>query len=431
MDVITLMKPLTEGGIRAINFFNGRLLSGEDLTQEQAANHEARLRLGRAIGEGVVFGLEVVETQGVSTKTAPVVTVAAGLAVNRAGQPLRLATNTNVSLVRPGNGSVSGAAGAVFAECKPPQSGVYIAGAGVYLLTMAPVITSEGRAPVTGLGNTAASCNTQYTVEGVRFRLLQLDLSSSELSDPRLRNLVAYKCFGIEALGLFARNPFGPVSPQYGLLDTLRTQQLKDDEIPLALIYWTASDGIRFIDRWAVRRRITQSDANAQWRMLSSDRRVSEAEAVFQQFEEQIQDIRGAESNLDVLVAKDRFRYLPPVGFLPLKASGNLVPIKNSSASVGFTPQTFFGQQASREVALLDAALLRSLFSEGIQHEPIDLNDSQRIQLYLIWENVQAVESGAVSQLTLVFASPMLPYYGAARFGYSKWDRSRVASAVI
>jgi hypothetical protein len=82
-------------------------------------------------------------------------------------------------------------------------------------------------------------------------------------------------------------------------------------------------------------------------------------------------------------------------------------------------------------VALLDAALLRSLFSAGIQHEPIDLHDPRRIQLYLIWENVQAVESGTTSQLTFVFASPTLPYYGVARFGYSKWDLSRVAPAVI
>jgi len=45
--------PILEGGIQSINFFNGRLLSGEDLSQEQLANLQARHLLGKAIGDGV------------------------------------------------------------------------------------------------------------------------------------------------------------------------------------------------------------------------------------------------------------------------------------------------------------------------------------------------------------------------------------------
>ena len=192
MSAITLKKPMTEGGIRTINFFNGRMLSGEDLTQEQSANREARLRLGLTIGDGVAYGLEVSETPSVSTKTSPVVTVTAGLALNREGQTLALAANTDVSLVRPLDGDASASITGVFAECQPPQSGVYIAGAGVYLLTVAPATAGEGRAPMSGLGNVTASCNTRYTVEGVQFRLLQLDVTPAELGQPDLlRNLMA------------------------------------------------------------------------------------------------------------------------------------------------------------------------------------------------------------------------------------------------
>ena len=59
MSTIHLEEPLTAGGIQAINFFNGRLLSGEDLTHEQAMNLLGQRRLGQTIGTGVAFGLEV------------------------------------------------------------------------------------------------------------------------------------------------------------------------------------------------------------------------------------------------------------------------------------------------------------------------------------------------------------------------------------
>ena len=48
-------------------------------------------------------------------------------------------------------------------------------------------------------------------VEGVRFRLLKLNLSQTELSDQaHLRNRVAYQCFGVDNLQPFERTPFGP-----------------------------------------------------------------------------------------------------------------------------------------------------------------------------------------------------------------------------
>src|ERR1041384_5963402 len=58
MSTINLEEPITLGGIQAINFFNGRLLSGEDLTQEQAMGLLRDRRLGQATGAGIVCGLE-------------------------------------------------------------------------------------------------------------------------------------------------------------------------------------------------------------------------------------------------------------------------------------------------------------------------------------------------------------------------------------
>ena len=115
---ISLQQPILDGGIRSINFFNGRLLSARDLTREQSANREAERRLGQAIGEGIVYGLEV-SSAGASTQESPVVTVEAGLAINRIGQTLMLTAKTDVALVRratPGPGSTE-----PFGECAPLQ----------------------------------------------------------------------------------------------------------------------------------------------------------------------------------------------------------------------------------------------------------------------------------------------------------------------
>ena len=42
---------------RRVNFFSGRLLSADDLRQEQSAVSQRDRRLGTAIGSGVVRGL--------------------------------------------------------------------------------------------------------------------------------------------------------------------------------------------------------------------------------------------------------------------------------------------------------------------------------------------------------------------------------------
>src|SRR5216684_718840 len=103
MNEKTLTEAITDGGIPWINFFNGRLLSGEDLSKEQNSNLEGRRRLGRAIGEGVANGLEVSIPKGVNTRETPYVVVEAGLAINRQGQTVWLENQTNVKLTRPVN----------------------------------------------------------------------------------------------------------------------------------------------------------------------------------------------------------------------------------------------------------------------------------------------------------------------------------------
>ena len=64
---IDLQQPIIDGGIRSINFFNGRMLTARDLTREQSANREVTRRLGQAVGEGVAYGLEVSKSKSASS----------------------------------------------------------------------------------------------------------------------------------------------------------------------------------------------------------------------------------------------------------------------------------------------------------------------------------------------------------------------------
>lgn len=425
MTVTQLRTPILEGGVKSINFFNGRLLSAEDLSQEQSANKKSHQQLGQAIGDGVAYGLEVKETSGQSTKQAPVVTVNAGLALNRLGQALQLSADVDIALVRPttnGTNTVT----ALFADCQPPQQGPYAVGKGIYLLTIQAASGIEGKAPVSGLGNLDAACNAKYQIDGVQFRLIQLPMTPAELNDVAyLRNHLAYRCFGINdsEVTSFFSNPFGPVVTKYGLLDDLRPDCLRDDEVPLSLIYWTAAGGIEFLDLWSVRRRITQRSADPRWQILMADRLMAESEAAFLQFEDHINNIRVQETSiLSSIVATQRFKFLPPVG---------LVPISDINSPSGFDRDKFFGALGSEDVALLDARLLQELLHDSLYHRPIDLSQGEKIQLYLIYENVLAVEQQQAQQLVFVFAGSTLPYRGVARFGRAKWDLSRFAPRII
>ncbi len=139
-----LLTPIVNNRTRSVNFFNGRLLTGEDLTAEQQANRVAHSLLGQAAGAGVAYGLEVSESATLSQVASPVLSITRGLAVNSNGGTLLMDSDTDISLVRPASPASGGSS--VFAECLPMQSGVYIAGAGVYLLTIGPASATQGLA---------------------------------------------------------------------------------------------------------------------------------------------------------------------------------------------------------------------------------------------------------------------------------------------
>jgi len=410
---IKLQQPVTNGGLQNTNFFNGRLVTGADMTREQNARREAINRLGRAVGEGVAEGLNVFLVS--NAKENPVVGITAGRAVNRCGQVLCLSEDASLNLLQR-LGAVEQQSN-VFTHCEPLIAGTYMAGFGLYLLVLSPVFTKQGSAPTGGLKNTIAVCSSDIILEAVQFRLLPVDYFLSQEILPgskMLRNYIAYRCFGTKETQKMFQNPFAFEQKSYGLLDEMRGKTLADSDVPLAIINWTAN-GVEFVESWAVRRRLTGKN-DEDWTQLLDDRRLSETEAMIKQFDEQIKDSEPDKNDYREIIAADYFEFLPPAGILPLATSGT---------PFGFDLEVFFGGRQLKNAAMSDGEKLRPLLREALSHEPINLKSDEKIQLYLIRENFTAVQAKQIKQITLVFAKRCLPYYGTARFDFAQWNLSR------
>ena len=129
---VKIQHPVVSGSLRTTNFFNGRLVTGADMTREQTARREAVARIGQAAGEGIVYGLEV-EKDG-AAGTQPIVSIKAGLAVSRCGQALYLSQDTSVNLLE--RESLVEQSSNIFGECGEITVGNYTSGYGFYLLVI-------------------------------------------------------------------------------------------------------------------------------------------------------------------------------------------------------------------------------------------------------------------------------------------------------
>ncbi|MBV8519261.1 MAG: hypothetical protein JO197_17840 [Acidobacteria bacterium] len=411
-----LFKPIVNERTRAPNFFNGRLLTGEAMTDEQRAQRTARELLGQAIGDGVVYGLEVSIATASNTLTRPVVTIESGLAIDRRGELLLLANDVDVQLVRPDDPVPDVAK--IFRTCTPISSGTYIANAGVYLLTISPIRTGNGLAQVSGLGDTPRGCNVKDVIDAVEFRLLELPVPAATLGDVNhLRNIVAYQCFGAAHLLDVTKDPFAADAEPRTLLDDVTA--LTECDVPLALLYWTATGGIRWLDLWSVRRRVTHMRAASQSVLdgVLDDVRVAVAEAMIQQFQEHIAAQLAVSGNPASLTATDIFMYLPPAGILPANITGH----------AGFEPSQFFGGLTTLGPRFTEGARVEQLFAEAVRYPPIRLADKELIRLYNIRENRQAIDGSFPVAPAVVFTNGHVPTRAGAHFDLAHWGYASYA----
>lgn len=448
MSAVNLLSPILNGGIQNVNFVNGRVLTAEDMTAERTATLQRQRLLGNCVGDGVGYGLEVSLSASSVAYGTQAVHITAGVAANRNGDVLQLATDTDVTLAAtlptaPTNGGL-------FKVCLPPQT--QLTNAGIYVLTILPASGYQEQVPVAQLNSAgvATSCSSRYATAGVQFRLApvtlastgtglqptlfalanqiqtQLNLSASAASLAPLlsqfRNGLAHVCFGTEALAGYAANPFPPASKSspldsYGLIDGLRSTNLMTDcEVPLAILYWTMQ-GVQFIDMWSVRRPVFAATASEFWPVFSGRRRTVEGLAMFLQFQDQIAGLAGAlgSAALSAANASDYFLFLPSVG---------LVPIADSQGSTGFDSSQFFSKPTHRHPVFVEGAKLAALTRAAFEFPPIDLSSQELLWLYEIRENQQTIDNSNTNppQFYYLFTNGHLPFQGDAQFDLNYWD---------
>jgi hypothetical protein len=304
----------------------------------------------------------------------------------------------------------------VFSGCLPVQTGAYIAGAGVYLLTIAPAQTTKGRATTSAINPAATTCNTDTIVSAVQFRLVQINsqFTAPELQDQKhLRNLIAYRCFSATGSSAFIADPFGNKATQTGLLEDLRPNQLTDCEVPLAVLSWTEADGIKFVDMWSVRRRIMRKTAANKWSAVLSDTHAAEGEARFYQFLEEAVALATGD-NPEAIVAREHFFFLPAAGVIPL----------STLSAQRFNYLNFFNGITYREPVYLDGARVEKLLRDSWSYAPVDLASGEMFWLYWIRENAQAILGSPGIETCLIFASGQMPFAALPKFDVSHWDFS-------
>jgi hypothetical protein len=446
MNITELLAPVLTDGIRVNNFFNGRVLTAEDLRAEQQANRAQHRQLAQAIGEGVVHGLEV------SARTAddgtPLLHVTRGLALNRDGDAVALGRHVRVRLV-PAREAAAAEAG-LFAVCQPRASSLDLTNVGLYVLSASPASAlSSERAPSVEFGSegVASACASRWAQEGARFSVAPLPLVpagstttalATELAGlaeavetdvervlrggasdtpavrmrlrrnlSRLRNGAAYLCFGADTGAVRRANPLpaGPgfPTPAYGAVDGMRERgELTSCEVPLALFHLSRR-GIEWVDAWAVRRVPVPALTAGTLDVLPGRRPAAEAVAMVLQFQQQITELLGSElttAQLAGLEAREYFRFLPPTGLVPLRPAGT---------GRGFDHTAFFRALAAGGPVLFSGARLRRLLAEGMLHAPLDLATSPVVQLWRIDDNLPGAGSNPPPYVVFLAHRTLLP----------------------
>ncbi|WP_285711045.1 hypothetical protein [Erythrobacter oryzae] len=418
--LLQLGQPVSEGAIETVRFFNGRLLSGADLTREQQARAGLDARIALTGGSGVAYGLTVERTSADLAEPRASVTVRAGVGVAPSGLVLELAGDQRIALVREDSTSFAVNQPGTFGPCGSEAGGVYVAGEGLYLLAVAPARVSAGRAQVNGLPGDPLSCNADRDLAGVSFRLFEIPphayggISPTEAS---FRNRIAYRCFGARVRQRWVTHLPGKVDSGGSLADHFAACGLTDDMLPLALVHFTGALDVTFLDMWAVRRELTVPDRGDPLASLTAPARGAAGRAMLAQFAGHLGELAAAPGGLAGVSARTHFPQLPPCGLLPGLDAG--------------TAGDFFAGMTYRGPIHINAAQLEVLMRESLTAPAIDTADDGVVWVYAVAENLIAA-AGALADPArpdpyLVFARGDLGYRGDARFNLHRWNYANFA----
>jgi hypothetical protein len=411
-EQLALDTPFVARGIPHISFWNGRILTAEDLREEQRANELERSQLGKAMGTGVVSGFTVSR----ETRNTHLV-VTAGLAIDRDGQVIELPVDVDLDLVVPRDASPS--TDDWFTACAPLASDS-LTGTGLYLLTVRAA--SQARSTTTGIAafgtGVGTECGPKYSLEGVSFRLIALnaltlaseaghtdaaDLDAvtalgASVSKPLARNVLAHIFLDTLAWTRRFADPFGApkTEVEFGTLTRLAKSRLQSCEVPIAFITWTGT-GVRLVDTWAARRPPLGEPAYTVIQRLGTAQRERTGRAAFAQFQDQLAELPDeagfARASFRL---RDRFRYLPAAGVIPIRP-----------ARPGFSSNVFAGI-AIRGPALLGSASVGALLDESFHHAAIDLDLDEGLHVYAVADSTGGFEYFVFTTTRMRFVAEML-----------------------
>jgi hypothetical protein len=175
------------------------------------------------------------------------------------------------------------------------------------------------------------------------------------------------------------------------------------------------------VDNWSVRRGLSTSNL-AQSPLSMPERRLRESEAMMMQFHEQLQSIRLQRLLASQFVeARRYFRYLPPMG---------MIPLANNRHPIGFDASAFFRGITVADSYFIEGERLRFISSLAREFAAVDLNatlpgtsepeSNVVLRIYTVRENQQ----DAAQQPYIVFTTGhmpdvSLPYYDVNRWNYA------------
>jgi hypothetical protein len=298
------------------NFFDGRLLTAQDLIREQVYL-DGRLReVGRALGHGVALGL-VPRLEGTRRSVSP------GVAITPAGRTL-VVDATHPLSVELGNR----------ARLRELNDGLYdrLPG-GLYVIALAAAEATRGLAEVFPTDLSARRVTRpDIVVEGVELLLVRIDLPI-----PR-------------GAAVHARAQLAPT------LAGMRPRGLGDDQVPLGLIA-VDNDRVAWLDARLCRHALrldagtdtTTSALADHWDSLALD----------------IAAYRVSSGQPPVYAANEYLRLLPPLGKLPKAA---IDPVAGT--------HQFFPAHWDVRLAPLRNDDWPALRAEALAQEPLDLSSS-------------------------------------------------------
>jgi hypothetical protein len=296
-------------------FFNGRLLSAEDLQREQTALESGQSQLARLLGCGIASGLEITGKRGET-----VLTIGTGVGITPSGQVIAIDT-IELDLAAIGQRKRNGG----FSDCLAAMSALSQVAGGLYLLVLTPTWLASGRATTT-LGEVGA-CNRKLEQPAVRARLLAMkepddvprasgkpgETEGAEKGRDTLRNRVAHSLLAPEdpetIIAQAAATPggSGAATRMVGWLPEGRVPALTADDLPLAVVYLSASATIDWCDGDAAQRRLAPPPGLAGDRFWRESHAI-EMEAFARQFVRQLE-----EEEKPVAAA---FAFLPPLALV-------------------------------------------------------------------------------------------------------------------